>query len=277
MLFKWIPGDLDDLESLRHLVSGVDAVVHCAGAVRGISQMDFERINTGGVARLVHAASEQRPAPRFLLISSLAAREPTLSHYAASKRKGEKALAPVSDKMVWSIFRPSAVYGPGDRELLPLFKWMGKGLAPIIGSEANRFSLLHVKDLVAAIIAWLYHEPRCCGLYELHDGHAGGYAWKEVIHLVSQINRKPIYSFKIPVNLLRVIALLNLTAARIFGRTPMLTPGKVRELIHVNWVADNAPLVRDTKWVPQVTLEEGLRQMFGKRVLPSTTTFYQKH
>ncbi len=227
--------------------------------------MDFELINSEGVARLVKAATEQCPPPRFLLISSLAAREPNLSHYASSKRKGEEALAAISDKLAWSVFRPSAVYGPGDRELLPLFEWMSKGIAPIIGSDENRFSLLHVRDLAEAIISWLHHRTRPRGLYELHDGHAGGYSWKEVIHIVSQINRKPIRSVKIPVFFLRFLASLNLTAARVFGSAPMLTPGKIRELIHANWVADNTALMRDTKWAPKVALEEGLRQMFGDR------------
>ncbi|MDX9786698.1 MAG: NAD-dependent epimerase/dehydratase family protein [Desulfobacterales bacterium] len=259
---KWILGDLDDLASLRSLVHGADAVVHCAGAVRGFNPMDFERINTGGVARLVQAATEQCPIPRFLLISSLAAREPHLSPYAASKQKGEKALAAISEKMMWSIFRPSAVYGPEDRELFPLFQWMAKGVAPIIGGDENRFSLLYGEDLAEAVICWLHHGARSRCLYELHDGHAGGYAWKEVVRIVSQLHRKPIGRVNIPVSLLRFLSVLNVTAARIAGRAPMLTPGKVRELIHSDWVADNTALMRDTKWAPKVTLAEGLRQTF---------------
>ncbi len=90
---QWIEGDLSDLEILRHLVRNTDAIVHCAGAVRGTSEKQFNGVNVNGVARLVQAASEQHQRPRFLLISSLAARQPHLSPYAASKRKGEEALA----------------------------------------------------------------------------------------------------------------------------------------------------------------------------------------
>ena len=75
---EWITGDLEDMESLKRLVAGADAIVHCAGAVRGASQEDFNCINVDGVARLVQAAAEQNPKPRFLLLSSLAAREPQL-------------------------------------------------------------------------------------------------------------------------------------------------------------------------------------------------------
>jgi nucleoside-diphosphate-sugar epimerase len=119
---EWVTGDLEDIESLKKLVAGADAIVHCAGAVRGASQDDFNRINVDGVARMVQIAASQNPMPRFLLISSLAAREPQLSFYAASKRGGEKALASLSGDMFWGVLRPPAVYGPGDREMLPLFK-----------------------------------------------------------------------------------------------------------------------------------------------------------
>jgi nucleoside-diphosphate-sugar epimerase len=129
---QWIEGDLGDPDSLRRLVSGVDAIVHCAGAVRGASQAHFNRVNVDGVARLVQAATEQHQLPRFLLMSSLAAREPHVSPYAASKRQGEEALAMGAGHMGWATFRPPAVYGPGDKELLPLFRWIGRGALVVI-------------------------------------------------------------------------------------------------------------------------------------------------
>ncbi|MEJ2729849.1 MAG: SDR family NAD(P)-dependent oxidoreductase, partial [Deltaproteobacteria bacterium] len=65
----WVEGALEDFDSLRRLVRGVDTLVHCAGAVRGATQAHFDRMNVDGVARLVQAAIEQHPLPRFLLIS----------------------------------------------------------------------------------------------------------------------------------------------------------------------------------------------------------------
>ncbi len=101
---KWIEGDLENSESLRRLVHGADAVVHCAGAVRGATRAQFNRVNVDGLARLVKLAVAQHPTPPFLLISSLAAREPQLSHYAASKREGEEVLAEKSDNTVLDCF-----------------------------------------------------------------------------------------------------------------------------------------------------------------------------
>jgi 2-alkyl-3-oxoalkanoate reductase len=257
---EWVPGDLEDMDSLRRLVAGVDAVVHCAGAVRGATRLEFEGINVDGLARLVSAARAQHPEPRFFLISSLAAREPHLSHYSASKRKGEKTLALNAGQMPWVIFRPPAIYGPGDRELLLLFRWMCRGIAPVIGSPEKRLSLLYVEDLAEAIVCYLRRGMDWGRSYEVHDGHAGGYSWEDIIDAVARMNGRKIYRIKIPVSLVRLAATLNLTTARMCGRTPMLTPGKVRELIHPNWVGDNTALTRDTGWLPQVSLDEGLKK-----------------
>lgn len=260
---EWLAGDLEDTESLQRLISGADAVLHCAGAVRGASRENFEQINVDGVARLVKVATAQAPKPKFLLISSLAAREPQLSFYAASKRKGEKALASLADDMFWGVFRPPAVYGPGDREMLPLFQWMFRGVAPVIGSDKNRVSLLFVEDLAEAIIFWFHKSKQAERFYELHDGHRNGYSWQEIIDVVSRLKGKAIFRAYIPVSFVKMIALLNLMQAKILGGSPMLTPGKVRELIHPDWVADNSQLSSETGWAPKILLEEGLRQTLG--------------
>lgn len=60
-----------------------------------------------------------------------------------------------------------------------------------------------------------------------------------------------------------VMATANAIAGRALGYAPMLTPGKVRELGHVNWVCDNAAIARDLAWSPKVSLTEGLRATPG--------------
>ena len=261
---KWIQGDLADLDSLHRLVDGATAVIHCAGAVRGATREQFNRVNADGLARLVRAASVQQPAPRFLLISSLAAREPHLSHYAASKRLGEKVLVEKSDRLPWTIYRPCAIYGPGDKELLPVFEWMARGIAPILGSGHGRFSLLYVKDLTEAIVQWLGCNGCTSGTFEVHDGHPGGYSWHDVVSTFKHLRRKPVISIKIPMVLVRLVSALNLLASRTFGYAPMLTPGKVRELSHSDWVCDNAALSGVTGWAPRVLLPEGLQKTLGR-------------
>ena len=79
---------------------------------------EFTRTNVDGTNSLVRIFSANKnPPPKFLFISSLAAREPDLSWYAKSKYLAEQIVADNSGIMPWTIFRPTAVYGPGDKEL----------------------------------------------------------------------------------------------------------------------------------------------------------------
>lgn len=257
---EWVEGVLEDADSLRRLVCGAEAVVHCAGAVRGATQDDFKRLNVDGVARLVHAAGKQHPLPRFLLISSLAAREPDLSFYASSKRQGEAVLAAQAGPMQWAAFRPPAVYGPGDREMLPLLRWMARGFAFVLGSGNSRASMLYVDDLAEAVLKWLEaaHFPEA--VFELHDGQPDGYSWQDVIDTVGNLAARRVRCVPVPFIVLNALAELNQRTARVLGYAPMLTPGKLRELRHPDWVCDNAAITRETGWIPRVSLKEGLRR-----------------
>jgi nucleoside-diphosphate-sugar epimerase len=270
---EWIRGSLEDMQSLRRLTRGVAAVVHCAGAIRGATAAEFCRVNVEGVARLAAAAADQHPPPRFLLISSLAAREPQLSPYAASKRDGEEALRSAAAGMSWTVLRPPAVYGPGDRETLPLVRCMQCGFSPVLGGDGARFALLFVEDLAEAVARLLESEAWPRGPFEIHDGRADGYAWRDVIQTVARILGKPVRQVNIPCGLLWAAARANLFLARAFGYAPMLTPGKVRELTHSDWVCDDAALRRATGWTPRFPLDAGMRRTLqhlrGGRWLPA--------
>ena len=257
---EWVRGSLEDLDCLRRLAGGAAAVVHCAGAIRGATAADFDRVNVDGTARLVRAAREQRPQTRFLLVSSLAARAPHLSHYARSKRLGEGIVAAEAGAMPWTALRPPAIYGPGDRETLPLMRCMQHGFSPVFGRKDSRFSLLFVEDLADAVHRLLESAlwPRVP--FEIHDGRTGGYAWKDFTETMARIIRKPVRSFRLPAAFMQAAARGNLLLSRAFGYAPMLTPGKVRELTHPDWVCDDRALRRTTGWTPRFPLEAGMRQ-----------------
>ncbi len=257
----WVSGSLEDPATLERLVQGADAVVHCAGAVRGASRRFFEETNAQGTARLVEAAARQPTPPRFLFVSSLAAREPHLSWYAASKRHGEELLHERADGMAWAVFRPTAVYGRGDREMMPLFESMRRGLLPVVGRSEARLTLLHVDDLVKAIARWLEHPEAVQGVFELNDGTPDGYDWRLIAQIAEQVWQRPVRRVPVPAALLFVLAGLNLGLANLMGYAPMLTPGKVRELRHPNWACDNTPLTTTLGWEPGVDLATALRTL----------------
>jgi len=267
-----VPGSLEHEESLLALVHGAGAVVHCAGAVRGATQQQFDRVNVGGVRNLLTVLEALAEPPRLLTLSSLAAREPGLSYYAASKYRGEQILAGEAHRVSWMALRPPVVYGPGDRELLPLFRAMGRGIAPVPGSPAARFSMVFVDDLAAAVIAWLGAAPVASGVYSIDDGRAGGYNWLEVAETVARLCGRKVRILRIPDWLLDIPARVNRVAARVLDYAPMLTPEKLCELRHPDWVCDSIRLTEQTGWKPAVQLRDGLQLTpgwCGNRMLKS--------
>ncbi|MCW5617870.1 MAG: NAD(P)-dependent oxidoreductase [Nitrosomonas sp.] len=256
---NWLYGDLNSLPVLTDLVRDVSAVIHCAGTVRGGSFGAFAHTNVTGTENLLKAVVQQKQPPRFLFISSLAARQPELSWYARSKKQAEQLVIDHTSELSWTIFRPTAVYGPGDKELKPLFQATRKGLLPVVGKLQNRFGLLHVDDLVSAIQAWLNLDTPCPGIYELDDGTTGGYSFPLLATLTQEIWNRPVRCVVVPHFLIKSIAVINLWLARIFHYSPMLTPGKVKELHHHDWVCDNAPLIHALPhWQPRVRLHDAL-------------------
>ena len=256
---QWITGDLHNLESLKRLVQDARVVIHCAGAVRGLSREEFFHTNVEGTTNLVGLLAELDPHPRFLFISSLAAREPDLSWYASSKRLAEEKVVEYSGSVPWTIFRPTAVYGPGDRELKPLFKAMQRGLLPVLGNPKNRISLLYIDDLVAAIKSWINAPRPIRGTYELADGTVAGYDYYGLAGIAGEVWQKPVRVIPFPAVLGYLIAGMNLMLAKIFRYAPMLTPGKVRELTYPNWCCDSSTAEQALSgWHPQIRFREGL-------------------
>lgn len=256
---QWVQGDLQQPESLAQLVSGADSVVHCAGQVRGHNEAVFTRCNVGGSLNLMQAAKESGRCQRFLFISSLAARHPDLSWYAKSKYVAEQQLSAQASPVALGIFRPTAVYGPGDKELKPLLNWMLRGVLPRTGAPDARLSFLHVSDLAEAVGQWLCAASPLPQPYELCDGLSTGYSWESLRRIGAQVRRGPVRLIAVPRPLLNWLADVNVLTSRIAGKEPMLTRSKIQELTHPDWSANNKSLSEDIDWFPKITLQHALR------------------
>jgi nucleoside-diphosphate-sugar epimerase len=252
-----IEGSLEDAASLNHLVEGTTAVVHCAGAVRAKKYADFKHVNVDGTARLAEAAANTGSRPIFLHISSLAARAPHVSPYAASKFASEKVVAKKLAKLYWFALRPPAVYGPGDRATLSIFQGINKGIAPIMGSYENRISLIYVDDLATAVTAALADPPPTGSVFEVSDGAVGGYTWRRIGEIAAQCLKKKIFYLRIPRLIMQIAAAANVGFSYLIGSAPILTQGKVRELFHANWACQDNPLTACTPWWPKIGIDEG--------------------
>lgn len=253
--------DLGDVDAVSRALMDVAGVVYAAGTVRGRRLADFLPANVDGVAALVTALRREPDARRVVVaISSLAASRPALSDYASSKRAGEDVLRDAPD-ISWTIVRPPAVYGPGDRELLRLLELVRSGVALRPGPPGQRLALLHVEDLVRAVAACFAHATACRhGCYEIDDGKPGGYDWDEIAAAVAG---RHVLQLGVPGWLLRSIGDVNRFCAGVFGYSPMLTPGKVRELQQPRWLCDNSAFSDATGWHPRISLEQGAAALLG--------------
>lgn len=237
-----VVGDLADDGAVQRLCADADLVVHCAGLVKAPSRAAFDRVNVEGARRVALAA---RHAPRTILVSSLTAREPGLSHYSASKAAGETAAREILGSSL-TIARPCAIYGPGDRELLPVFKAADRlPVLPLLSPDA-RVAMVHVEDAARDIVN-LAAAPLGGRTVAICDGRPDGYGWLELMQAAAEAcGRRPAY-LPIPSGLVRAIGITNDFTA-LFGAVPMLTRAKARELLHRDWTVP--PYERHTNALP---------------------------
>ncbi|EIC83311.1 NAD(P)-dependent oxidoreductase [Serratia sp. M24T3] len=255
----WVHGSLEDKDSLSALVNGAEDVVHLAGMVRGSTEQTFTDCNVTGSLRLMQAAKESGSCKRFLFMSSLAARHPELSWYANSKHVAEQQLMAISSDISLGIFRPTAVYGPGDKELKPLFSWLLRGILPRLGAPDAQLSFIHVSDLAEAVGQWLTVEQSHNQSYELCDGVSGGYNWTRLQEIGAAVRKGKVRVIGIPLPLLKGIADISMLLSRLARKEPMLTHSKIRELTHQDWSASNTGLSESINWFPKISLERALR------------------
>lgn len=250
-----VAGGLGDTAALERLVDGADAVVHVAGLIKAARRQQFFAVNRDGAAALAETARRLAPQAHFLLVSSLAAREPALSDYAASKRAGEDAVRQIAGTRA-TVLRPPAVYGPGDRETLVFFQLAQQKWVPLLGPAAARAAMIHVDDLVSLIVALLAGAPRNAVLTAA-DARADGYGWDEVFGAAARAvgNARPRL-FHAPLALLRTLALAG-DIGRGLGSANMLNSQKLRELRHPDWAVSDAERARAPGWAPRYTLDAG--------------------
>lgn len=247
----WVEGALDRSDSLARLCEGSDAVVHIAGMINGPTRTAFEAVNAGGTAAMVDAA-RGAGVRRFIHISSLSAREPQLSDYGWSKAKSERIVA--ASGLHWTIIRPPAIYGPGDRETFELFRMARRGLVAL--PPRGRFSLIHVEDLCRLILDILPIEETWSETYEPDDGTREGWEHRHFARTLGRAFGKRAATISVP-------RLAMYGAARvdglIRGGKAKLTPDRARYFCHPDWVASAEKRPPEQLWSPQVRTPTGLK------------------
>ena len=247
---EWIAGALDDAAALRRLCEGVDAVVHVAGVVNAPDAAGFDAGNRIGTEAMIAATRGVSPLTRFVHVSSLAAREPKLSHYGSSKLAAEQAV--VASPLDWRVVRPPAIYGPGDTDNLELFRLAKRGFVPL--PPRGRLSLIHADDLARLLVALVESDMGRVS-YDADDGRPGGWAHADYARALGAAVCRSVRTLALPAALVRVAAKID-DAVR--GGRAKLTPDRAAYMCHPDWVVDAARRPPSDLWVPRIDTSAGL-------------------
>ena len=242
---EWVAGALDDAAALGVLCDGTDAVIHVAGVVNG-DAATFDTGNRLGTMALLAAAAGQR----FVHVSSLAAREPGLSNYGASKRAAEDAV--VASPLDWRIVRPPAIYGPGDTDNLELFRFAKWGVLPL--PPGGRMSVIHADDMARLIVA-LAETGGPCAFYEADDAMPGGWTHADFARAIGSAVGRKVVTIPLPAALVRVGARID---GVLRGTKAKLTADRAAYFCHPDWVIDPAKRPPPELWTPKIATAAGL-------------------
>lgn len=254
----WVEGSMSDAVSLAELVRSADAVLHVAAMTTAPDAASFTACNVTGTATLIDAA-KTAGAKRFVFVSSLSAREPSLSLYGGSKAEAERLVA--ASGLDWTVVRPPGVYGPRDVDYFEMFRTAKLGFVPLPPRGAS--SIIHVHDLARLLLDLIDAPPALVRhrLFEPDDGREGGWSHHELAQAIGQaIGRRRVFAPHLPAGLLRIAASVD---GVLRGRKARLTTDRVSYMTHPNWVARSALGVPREVWEPQIHGLEGLARTAG--------------
>jgi len=248
----WIEGALNTPDSLARLVEGADAVIHVAGVVNAPTRDGFEQGNIRGTEAIV-AATKAAGVKRFVHVSSLAAREPQLSVYGWSKAEAERVVA--ASGLDWAMVRPPAIYGPGDMEMLDIFKMAKTGV--VLMPPAGHLSVIHAGDLATLLLALTGHNAPNGHIFEVDDGTANGWTHAAFAKAIAAALSRRALVLSTPRPILKLGSILD---RLLRGNKAKLSADRVNYFCHPDWRIDPAKRPEAELWVPQIETRVGLAE-----------------
>lgn len=248
-------------------------VIHNAGITKASKKSTYFEVNYGLTKNLVEALQNVIPAlKKFTLISSLAAYGPAdnqkegivsrnstpqpVTNYGESKLAAENYLQGLAN-FPYAIVRPTAVFGPRDKDILTVFKMIQQGLELMIGSKPQQLTFIYVKDLIRAILDITLSGHKKVD-YFITDGNS--YSAQEFNQMIKKELGKKTLSFALPLNMVKIVALVNEKIAGLLGTYPALNLEKVKELKCQSWICDIGPLEQEIQFKPKYSMQEAVRE-----------------
>lgn len=259
-----------DLGNIPALPDGLSAVYHVAGSTKTLRPGAYYTVNRDGTANLLRALERQSGRPRFVHISSLAAAGPCVrgrpvcedepprpvSPYGDSKLQAEKEVLRRRERFPVVLLRLGAVYGPRDEDFLEYFRWIKRGVRPVLGRRKS-MSLVYVRDAVRAALAAGRADVPSGEIFNIADPRP--YGWEDIGRVAAGIlGKRPV-----DVHLPFWTAYLATAAAEGIGRlvgveSSLWSFSKVKQMRPDAWVADVGKARRLLGFETLFTLEQGL-------------------
>ncbi|WP_345955614.1 NAD-dependent epimerase/dehydratase family protein [Mucilaginibacter sp. PAMB04168] len=247
-----------------------DYIIHAAGVTKANSAAEYDAINTDYTINLAKAAVASGRIKKFVFISSLAAMGPIatvegiiteqneqlpVTAYGHSKRRAEEELKKFTS-LNYVILRPTAVYGPRDKDILIVLKQFAGRFEPYIGKIDQYLSFIYVKDLATACILGLTKGNQSA--YLLSDGKR--YNRYELANITKRLLGINTFKIHLPVGFVRVIAGIAEGVSRITKKPSALNIEKLNELTAVNWICSIEKAEKELDFHPQYDLNSGLNE-----------------
>lgn len=211
-----------------NIMDDVDTVFHLAGYAHDLrdplkSKNLYQTLNVSSTIRLAELAVKSG-VKHFVFISSVKAGGKLFTNkcanemdqgmvdnvYGQTKREAEIKLLNIgqNSNMHLSIIRPSLVYGPNAKGNLGLMlSIINKGLFPPIPDTHNRKSMIHVNDLVRAILLVAKDERSNGEIFIVTDGKS--YSSLDIYKAMCDIVGKPVPKWYVPKFIFDIAAKIN--------------------------------------------------------------------
>jgi len=230
----WVKGGLGSAD--QAICDGADVIIHLAGLIKARQKDSFYAINGAAAGQLAQTA-QSMGVKRFVLLSSMAAREPELSHYAGSKFAGERAVQEAFGGGL-AIIRAPAVFGSGDEATKPFFKLLNKGFLPVPGGfgwKQRRISMVYAPDLTKELL-----RAAAGGIYDgqiVSPANMPDLTWQTFADICEKAFARRIRVIPLPRLLLYPVAGVTSVTSRLFGKGH-LTLDKLGEFLHSDWSSE---------------------------------------
>jgi NADH dehydrogenase len=142
-----VTGDVTRSGTFDQYIRGCDAVINLVGIIREFRSrgITFEKLHVQATANLLEAAARNN-VTRYLHMSALGTRPDAVSAYHRTKWRAEESVR--NSGLVWTVFRPSLIFGPHDAFINMLAAQLRiTPIMPVIGSGCYQLQPIHADDV----------------------------------------------------------------------------------------------------------------------------------